>query len=75
LGTIQDPNPDRDWLERSYVHTSANPYSIDAPTEMMGHLAEVTGGSRVIRVIARTIAVVTLFSFAASIVVGVLRLL
>jgi hypothetical protein len=75
MGTIQDPNPDREWLRRSYVDTSTNPYSIDARTEMMGRLAEGTGGRRAARAVVRAAAAVILLSFAVSFVVGVLRLL
>ncbi|WP_406078607.1 hypothetical protein [Micromonospora sp. NBC_00858] len=74
MGTTQDPNPDRDWLKRSYVDTSTNPYSIDARTEMMGRLAQGTGGSRVTRTVMRAVAGITLVAIALSIVLGVLNL-
>lgn len=74
MGTIQDPNPDRDWLKRSYVDTSNNPFSIDAQTEMMGRLAEGTGGSRTMRKIMRIVAVLALMPFAVSVILGVLDL-
>ncbi|MGC1212932.1 MAG: hypothetical protein WA890_16895 [Micromonospora sp.] len=75
MGTIQDPNPDRDWLKRSYVDTSTNPYSIDARTEMMGRLAEGTGGSPATRAVMRAVAAITLVAIAVSVVLGVLDLL
>ncbi|MDO3703296.1 hypothetical protein Q3W71_16610 [Micromonospora sp. C28SCA-DRY-2] len=75
MGTIQDPNPDRDWLRRSYVDTSTNPYSIDSRTEMMGRLAEGTGGSRVARAVMRAVAGIALVGIALSIVLGVLDLM
>ncbi|WP_328419178.1 hypothetical protein OG470_36255 [Micromonospora sp. NBC_00389] len=74
MGTTQAPNPDRDWLKRSYVDTSTNPYSIDARTEMMGRLAEGTGGSRATRTVMRAVAGITLVAIALSIVLGVLNL-
>jgi hypothetical protein len=74
MGTIQDPNPDHDWLKRSYVDTSNNPFSVDAQTEMMGRLAEGTGGSRTARTIMRTVAVLALIPFAVAIVLGLLDL-
>jgi hypothetical protein len=70
MGTIQDPNPDRDWLKHSYVDTSTNPYSIDARTEMMGRLAEGTGGSRATRAVMRAVAVITLVAIAVSVFLG-----
>jgi hypothetical protein len=75
MGTIQEPNPDRDWLKRSYVDTSTNPYSIDATTEMFGRLAEGTGGSRTMRAVMRVAAVLALLPFAAPILLGLLHLL
>ncbi|MFF5177054.1 hypothetical protein ACFY2Q_03370 [Micromonospora sp. NPDC000316] len=74
MGTMQDPNPDRDWLKRSYVDTSTNPYSTDSRTEMMGRLAEGAGGSRVARAVLRAVAGITLVAIALSIVLGVLNL-
>ncbi|MEV1289725.1 hypothetical protein [Micromonospora sp. NPDC049679] len=74
MGTIQDPNPDRDWLKRSYVDTSTNPYSIDARTEMVGRIAEGTGGSWVARAVMRAVAGITVVAIAASVVLGVLNL-
>ncbi|PWU43147.1 hypothetical protein DLJ46_32970 [Micromonospora globispora] len=68
MGTIQDPNPDRDWLKRSYVDTSTNPYSIDSRTEMMGRLAEGTGGSPAMRAVMRAVAGITLVAIAVSVV-------
>jgi hypothetical protein len=75
MGTIQDPNPDRDWLKRSYVDTSNNPFSVDAQTEMMGRLAEGTGGSRAMRAVMRAVAAIALVSIAVSGVLGILDLI
>ena len=75
VGTIQDPNPDRDWLKRSYVDTHANPFSVDAQTEMMGRLAEGTGGSRGMRRVMRAVAVIALVAIAVSGVLGLLNLI
>lgn len=77
VGTIQDPNADRDWLKRSYVDTSASPFSIDSQTEMMGRLVEGTGDTRMARVgrvSMRVVAVIALASIAVSIVLAVLDL-
>ncbi|RSM41558.1 hypothetical protein DMB66_55775 [Actinoplanes sp. ATCC 53533] len=74
MGTIQDPNPDREWLKRSYVDTSTNPFSIEAQTEMMGRLAEGTGGSPTMRRIMRIVAVLALIPFAVGIVLAILDL-
>ena len=75
VGTIQDPNPDRPWLKRSYVDTSTNPYSIDPRTEMMGRLAGGTGGSRATRTAMRVLAGITLVAIALLIVLGILNLM
>jgi hypothetical protein len=73
MGTIQEPNPDREWLKRSYVDTATNPYSIDARTEMMGRLVEGNGGGGpVTRRVMRTVGVVALAWIAALIVLSVL---
>ncbi|MFB9363368.1 hypothetical protein [Actinoplanes nipponensis] len=73
MGTIQDPDPDRDWLKRSYTDTSTNPYSPDARTEMVGRLAEGTGGGRAARVVLRVVVGVIVGSFGVSFVVQALR--
>ena len=75
VGTIQDPDPDRDWLRRSHVDSSTNPYSIDARSEMMGRLAAGTGGSRGTRLVVRAAAAVALAGMVLAIVQGVLQLL
>ena len=74
MGTIQDPNPDRDWLKRSYVDTATNPFSIEAQTEMMGRLAEGTGGSPAARRIMRIVGVIALIPFAVLIVLAIVDL-
>jgi len=74
MGTIQDPNPDHDWLKRSYVDTSNNPFSIEARTEMMGRLAEGTGGSRATRTVMRVVGVIALIPFVVFVVLGILDL-
>ena len=66
MGTIQDPNADREWLKHSYPDTSTNPYSIDARTEMMGRVA--TGRGR----LGRAVAAVIVLAFGIYIVVKVL---
>lgn len=75
MGTIRDPSPDRDWLKRSHVDTSTNPYSIGARTEMIGRLTEGTGGSPAARTVMRAVAVITLVVIAVAVVLGVLGLL
>ena len=74
MGTIQDPDPDRDWLRRSYVDTSTNPYSPDARTEMTGRLAEGTGRGRLARAVIRITAATVLVAIAVSIVLSALDL-
>ncbi|SCF43694.1 hypothetical protein [Micromonospora mirobrigensis] len=74
MGTFQQPHPDRAWLRRDFVDTSTNPYSLDARTEMMGRLAEGTGGSRVARAVMRAVAGATLVAFAVELVRELLRI-
>ncbi|GGN11230.1 hypothetical protein FHR83_003414 [Actinoplanes campanulatus] len=71
MGTIQDPNADRDWLKRSYPDTGGNPFTVEAQTEMMGRLAEGTGDSRMAR-IGRVVIRVTVWITLASIFLSIL---
>jgi hypothetical protein len=50
VGTIQEPDPDRDWLKRSYPNTGGSPFTVESQAEMMGRLAEGTGTNRMARV-------------------------
>jgi hypothetical protein len=75
MGTIQDPNPDHDWLKRTHADTSTNPFSVEAQTEMMGRLAEGTGGRRATRTVMRVVAVIGLIPVVVFLVRGILDLL
>ena len=66
MGTIQDPEPDRDWLKRSYADTGGSPFTHEAQSEMMGQLAEGTGNSRMAR-IGRIVIKATVWITVASI--------
>ena len=50
MGTIQEPDPDRDWLKRSHDGAGGSPFTVEARTEMMGRLAEGIGDSRMARI-------------------------
>jgi hypothetical protein len=71
VGTIQDPDPDRDWLKRSYDDTGGSPFTVEAQAEMMGRLAEGTGHSRLART-GRVVIRVTVWITLASIFLAVL---
>ncbi|MFC7532413.1 hypothetical protein [Actinoplanes sp. GCM10030250] len=76
MGTIQDPNPDRDWLKRSYDNTGGSPWTVEAQTEMMGRLAEGTGLSRMARigrVVIKTTVWITLASMFLALLADILR--
>ncbi|MEU4427452.1 hypothetical protein AB0F81_43080 [Actinoplanes sp. NPDC024001] len=75
MGTIQDPNPDRDWLKRSYDNTGGSPFTVEARAEMMGRLVEGTGNSRMARVgrvVFRVTAWIILASFFVAVLAGLL---
>jgi len=84
-GPGQQPLP-RTWLPHRgpascslrrgahWAHGSNNPFSIEAQTEMMGRLAEGTGGSRATRKVMRVVGVIALIPFVVSIVLGILDL-
>ena len=71
VGTIQDPDPDRDWLKRSHDNTGGSPFTFEAQQEMMGRLVEGTGKSRMAR-IGRVVIRVTAGIALASIFLAVL---
>lgn len=71
MGTLQDPDPDRDWLKRSYDNTGGSPFTPEAQTEMMGRLAEGTGNSRMAR-IGRVVIKAAAWIALASIFLAVL---
>jgi hypothetical protein len=76
VGTIQDPDPDRDWLKRSYDNTGGSPFTVEAQAEMMGRLAEGTGDSRMARigrVVIKATVWITVASFFLSVLAGILN--
>ncbi|MBG0566505.1 hypothetical protein [Actinoplanes aureus] len=76
MGTIQDPDPDRDWLKRSYDNTGGSPFTVEAQAEMMGRLAEGTGDSRMARigrVVIKATVWITVASFFLSALAAILN--
>jgi hypothetical protein len=76
VGTIQDPDPDRDWLKRSYDNTGGSPFTFEAQQEMMGRLAEGTGNSkmaRIGRVVIRATAWIALASIFLALLANILN--
>lgn len=76
VGTIENPDPDRDRLNHSYDNTGGSPFNLEARREMMGRLAEGTGNSkmaRIGRVVIRAAAWITLASIFLTLLVDILN--
>ncbi|MEU8237999.1 hypothetical protein AB0C07_07140 [Actinoplanes missouriensis] len=76
MGTIQEPDPDREWLKRSYAETNSNPFSFSSQTDMMGGIVEGTGMSRMARIGRRVFkisALIIVWSIALAGLAGIVR--
>ncbi|BBH69351.1 hypothetical protein ACTI_60360 [Actinoplanes sp. OR16] len=66
MGTIQEPDPDREWLKRSYTDTTPASFSTTSRTEMMGRIVEGSGYTRGKRLFLRTIVWIIIGSWVAA---------
>ncbi|MEU4689574.1 hypothetical protein [Actinoplanes sp. NPDC023714] len=73
MGTIQEPNPDREWLKRSYTDTSPGNFATPSRTEMMGRLVEGSGYTRGKRLFLKTIVWIIIGSWVAAGIAGLIQ--